>query len=102
MGSLHVEPERRREYIDLLHKEGRVRDFEFKIYRKDKTVTWVSVNARAVRDETGSVLYREGTVQDISQRKQAEEDIVIERDLALKLAGMCSLEKALPLSLTLR
>jgi len=99
IGSLHVEPERRREYIDLLHKEGRVRDFEFKIYRKDKTVTWVSVNARAVRDETGSVLYREGTVQDISQRKQAEEHILMQRDLALKLAGMCSLEKALPLCL---
>jgi DNA-binding CsgD family transcriptional regulator len=31
------------------------------------------VNARAVRDESGAVLYREGTVQDISQRKQAEE-----------------------------
>jgi len=70
---LHVEPERRREYIELLHKEGHVHNFEFQVYRRDRTITWVSVNARAVRDESGAVLYREGTVQDISQRKQAEE-----------------------------
>jgi PAS domain S-box-containing protein len=38
-------------------------------------------------------------VLDISQRKQAEEHILIQRDLALKLAGMCSLEKALSLCL---
>ncbi len=96
---LHVEPEQRREFIALLHKEGHARNFEFKMYRKNGSVTWTSVNARAVRDETGAVLYHEGTVQDISQRKQAEEDILIQRDLSLKLAGMSSLETALPLCL---
>ena len=96
---LHVEPEQRREFIALLHKEGHVRDFEFKMCRKDGSVAWTSVNARAVRDGTGAMSYFEGTVQDIGQRKQAEEDIPMQRDLSLKLAGMSSLESALPLCL---
>ncbi len=96
---LHAEPEQRREFIALLHKEGHVRNFEFKMYRKNGAVTWTSVNARVVRDETGAVLYHEGTVQDINERKQAEDDILIQRDFSLKLAGMSSLENALPLCL---
>ena len=96
---LHVEPERRREYIELLHREGRIRNFEFKIYRRDRTITWVSVNARAVRDESGAVLYREGTVQDISQQKRAETQILVQRNLALDLAAASSLERALVLCL---
>jgi PAS domain S-box-containing protein len=96
---LHVEPERRREYVALLHKEGHARNFEFKMYRKDGSVTWTSVNARVVRDETGAVLCHEGTVQDISQRKQAEEDILLQRDLSLELAGTSSLKRGLPLCL---
>jgi PAS domain S-box-containing protein len=99
VGELHIEPEQRREFIELLHKEGHVRNFEFKMHRKNGSVTWTSVNARVVRDETGAVTYHEGTVQDISERKQAEEDILIQRDLSLKLAGMSSLEDALPLCL---
>ena len=67
---LHVEPEQRREFMALLCKEGRIRDFEFKVYRKDRSVTWISVNSRLVRDETGTVLYHEGTVQDIGSEKK--------------------------------
>jgi PAS domain S-box-containing protein len=37
-------------------------------------VIWISEKARAVRDENGALLYYEGTVQDISDRKQAEEE----------------------------
>jgi PAS domain S-box-containing protein len=96
---LHVEPERRHEYIVLLHKEGHVRDFEFKMYRKDGSVTWTSANARAIRDETGAVLCHEGTVQDISQRKRAEAQLLIQRNLALELARISSVDEALSLCL---
>ena len=49
--------------------------FESKIYRKDETIIWISENCRAVRDEAGKVLYYEGTVEDITERKYAEEQI---------------------------
>jgi sigma-B regulation protein RsbU (phosphoserine phosphatase) len=49
--------------------------FESKIYRKEGTIIWISENCRAVRSLQGEVLYYEGTVQDITQRKEAEEQI---------------------------
>jgi sigma-B regulation protein RsbU (phosphoserine phosphatase) len=49
--------------------------FESKIYRKDETIIWISENCRAVRDAAGRLLYYEGTVEDITERKRAEEQI---------------------------
>ena len=49
--------------------------FESLIYRKVGIVIWISENCRAVRDATGHLLYYEGTVQDITERKRAEEQI---------------------------
>ncbi|MCP4543604.1 MAG: PAS domain S-box protein [Chloroflexi bacterium] len=36
----------------------------------------VRESARAIRDETGNVLYYEGTVEDITERKRAEEELL--------------------------
>ena len=52
-----------------------VRRFESQIYRKDGSVIWISENVRVIRNAAGEVLYYEGTVEDITQRKQAEEQI---------------------------
>jgi len=69
---LYVEPERRAEFLrQLLENEGVV-GFESQIYRQDGTKIWISENARAVRDDQGNLLYFEGTVEDIHERKQAE------------------------------
>jgi PAS domain S-box-containing protein len=66
---LFVDPRRRAEYLRLLHEQGSVRDFEFEIYRRDGSRRWVSEHSRAVRGAGGEVLYHEGTVQDITERK---------------------------------
>ena len=70
---LYVDSERRAEFIRLLHQNDAVIGFESQIYRTDGRITWISENARAVRDENGNLLYYEGTVEDITERKQAEE-----------------------------
>jgi PAS domain S-box-containing protein len=70
---IYVDPARREEFKRLLEKQGVVRDFEHETFRKDGSRIWLSVNARAVRDEAGKVLYYEGTARDITQRKQAEQ-----------------------------
>jgi ammonium transporter len=73
---LYVEPNRRLEFITLMAAQGAVSDFEAQVYRADGQVIWISENARVVRDaEQGQVLYYEGTVEDISIRKQAEEEL---------------------------
>src|SRR4028119_88247 len=44
------------------------------LHRCDRILIWVCHNARSIRDETGEVLYYEGAIEDITQRKQAEEE----------------------------
>jgi PAS domain S-box-containing protein len=72
---LYVKPERRTEFMRMMQEEGTVSKFESQVYRCDGSVLWISEYARAVRDEDGSVLYYEGTVEDITERKRAEAQI---------------------------
>src|SRR2546425_5616699 len=83
----YVDPQRRDEFKRLLDAQGFVRDFEFEAYRKDESRIWLSENARAVRDESGAILYFEGTSQDITDRKRAEARSVAFATLARKLSG---------------
>ncbi len=73
--SLYVEPRRREEFVELMQGNDVITGFESQIYRKDQTVIWISENCRAVRDAEGKVIYYEGTVEDITERKYAEEQI---------------------------
>ncbi len=72
-GQLYVDPNRRDEFIREMQEHGEVRHFESQIHRKDGSVIWISENARSVYDTAGKFLYYEGTVEDISDRKEAEE-----------------------------
>ncbi|MFC1974959.1 ATP-binding protein [Chloroflexota bacterium] len=55
-----------------LETEGFVQDLETLDHRKDGTVFWTSMNVHTVHDEQGQILYYEGTIEDITERKQAE------------------------------
>src|ERR1044071_10007419 len=70
---IYVQPGRREEFIRLIQQNGIVSKFESQVYRKDGSVIWISENARVVRDGQGKVLYYEGTVEDITERKRAEQ-----------------------------
>ncbi|MBX3415272.1 MAG: response regulator [Pirellulales bacterium] len=70
---LYVDPKRRLDFIRLMEQHGRVTSFEAEVYRRDGSVIWISENARVIRDEQGCVLYYEGLVEDISERKAAEQ-----------------------------
>lgn len=73
--SLYVDSRRREEFVELMQGNDVITGFESQIFRKDQTVIWISENCRAVRDADGKVLYYEGTVEDITERKYAEEQI---------------------------
>jgi PAS domain S-box-containing protein len=70
---VYVDPARREEFKSLLEEHGVVRGFEYQLFRKDGSKIWVSVNARAVGDHQGAIKYYEGSAQDITERKRAEE-----------------------------
>jgi PAS domain S-box-containing protein len=69
---LYVEPMRRDDLIALMNREDTLSDFESQVYRKDDSVIWISENIRTVRDANGKLLYYEGSVTDITERKQSE------------------------------
>ncbi|HVT34210.1 MAG TPA: EAL domain-containing protein [Nevskiaceae bacterium] len=66
---LYVEPNRRADFIAAMERDGSVTNFESRVYRRDGTIIWISENARAVRDEAGVLLFYEGTVETITERK---------------------------------
>jgi sigma-B regulation protein RsbU (phosphoserine phosphatase) len=72
---LYVSEGRRDEFVGLMQQQDTITGFESQIYRKDGSVILISENCRAIRDAQGKLLYYEGTVEDITQRRQAEEDL---------------------------
>ena len=71
---LYVNPWERLIFKELLEKNGIIERFEIQVYKKNRSKFWISFNARAVKDSNGLILYYEGTVEDITSRKQAEEE----------------------------
>jgi diguanylate cyclase (GGDEF)-like protein/PAS domain S-box-containing protein len=65
---LYVDPSRREEFMRIIKARGSISGFEAQVYRKNGDVIWISENARAVFDGT-QVLYYEGTVEDVTERK---------------------------------
>ena len=72
---LFVDSTRMDELEHMLSKNGVVRGAEVEIYRRDRTKKWVLMNRRAVRDTDGNIALHEGTVEDITDRKAAEERV---------------------------
>lgn len=76
---LYVDPGRRAELKRLLEEQGEVKNFESRVRRKDGRLIWVSGNTRTVRDASGKILRYEGTVEDVTARKEAEEVVARSR-----------------------
>jgi PAS domain S-box-containing protein len=72
---LCVNPQDWTEFKRQIETQGRIEQFEGRIRPKRGTITWISINAHVVRDDSGNVLYYEGMVSDISERKWAEEQL---------------------------
>jgi len=56
--------------------EDRIVGLESRWMRRDGTTLFVRESARTVRDKNGEILYYEGTVADITERKRAEEALI--------------------------
>ena len=69
---LYVDQEERTAWRQIIETCGKAEKHEIRFYRKDGSIIWVSFNMQAVRDEKGSLLYYEGTAEDISERKRRE------------------------------
>ena len=70
---LYVNPGDRNQWLARIEREGIVRDFEVQFRMYDGTIIWVRDTGEAVRDDSGQVLYYNGNIEDITERKLAEE-----------------------------
>jgi rsbT co-antagonist protein RsbR len=58
--------------LRLIQKEGQVTGFEMAVRRKDGKITQLAATAQLVMDEAGRPKSLEGTIEDITRRKQLE------------------------------
>jgi diguanylate cyclase (GGDEF)-like protein/PAS domain S-box-containing protein len=86
---LYLDPKRRLTFVTEMEQNGAVANFEAQIRRKDGEIIWISENARAVHNDSGALLYYEGTVEDITARKNAEEQLLHDA-LHDKLTGLAN------------
>lgn len=72
-GQHYANPEDRATFRKVIEAEGVIKGFEVQFIDKYGKTVWASLNARVVRDDTGTVLCYEGTTEDITRRRGAEE-----------------------------
>ncbi|HAT12590.1 MAG TPA: adenylate/guanylate cyclase with GAF sensor(s) [Microcoleaceae bacterium UBA11344] len=82
---LYVDPDRRLEFIAAMDADHAVSGFESMVCRQDGRRIWISENVRAVRDSKGELIYYEGTVSDITERKSAQEALKVQQEQSEKL-----------------
>lgn len=70
---VYVDQQVRSEFRKLLEVQESITGFESRLYRRDGSVIWAAESARVVRGDSGEILYYEGMVQDITERRRAEE-----------------------------
>jgi PAS domain S-box-containing protein len=72
---LFVVPDERVQLRHQSEEEGAVKGFEVQLYRRDHTKIWVSINEHSIRDANGTLMYYEGILEDITEKKNARESM---------------------------
>jgi len=85
---LYVDPARRGEFVAAIERDGFVAGFESEVRRADGTLIWISENARAVRAGDGSIVRFEGTVVDVTARREAEAALLQAKESAESAARL--------------
>jgi PAS domain S-box-containing protein len=65
----------RKQFLEDIEMNGEVKDLESAWTRKDGTIVYLCERAKAICDPNGKILYYDGTVEDITERKRAEEEL---------------------------
>ena len=75
VSELYVDPQADASFKEKISTKKTLAGFEAEFCRKDKTTFWGEDHVRIVYDQTGSPLFFEGSLIDISERKQAEDEL---------------------------
>ncbi len=79
---LYVNPIDRERVFARLEAQGFVKNFEYRLRRKDGSEIVVLENSRAIYDDKNNIIAHEGTITDITERKRAETRVFEEKERA--------------------
>jgi PAS domain S-box-containing protein len=71
---IYVDPDDRLEAARLQKECGTIEGFEFESHRKNGERIWLSLNRRCITNQSGDVLYFEGSVEDVTTRRKIEDE----------------------------
>jgi PAS domain S-box-containing protein len=75
VSDLYRNVEDRKRFFEKLQVKGAVKDVELMMQKKDKTPIWVSVSVTAQYDEKHAIKWVDSVLEDITERKQAQDAI---------------------------
>lgn len=78
---LYADSDEREELLRIINERGFIDNYPVRLKHRNGHILWTSLNARVVRDERGVILYYEGSLDDITKRKEAEDAIRDSRKL---------------------
>jgi len=85
---LYAESGKRKRILNDIVSKGSISGKEIRLKRKDGTFFWGSLSSRIVSDKNGKPLYLDGTVEDTTERKQAQEQLKESYEKLKQLDGM--------------
>lgn len=94
----YFDPEyKRSDFIRKIDQDGEVKGLESAWKRTDNSILYVRESARAIRDNEGRILFFEGMVEDITERKQKELEIQIQSEIGHSVSTTSNLTELMEL-----
>ena len=88
-GVFYHDPAEREKLIEIIRKKGYVEDYEIELKKKDGSYQWLSTNSHYYYDKNGEIAGIEGLIRDITSRKNAEMQLIAEKErLAVTLRSI--------------
>lgn len=75
IGIIYNNIEEREKWKDILEEKEKVINYKTRIKCYDNSIIWVLGNSRIVKDGKGTILYYEGSIEDITEQESANEEL---------------------------
>ncbi len=72
---LYANPQDRQRWQQVVERDGITDIFKVQLRRYDRNIIWVEENTTTVRDINGQVKHYDGSIRDITERAQAEDEL---------------------------
>lgn len=72
---MYVDPNRRKEFLKDFENKDEIKNFVSKVRKRDGRIIWIAENVRKIVDSEGKLMCYEGSIEDITMRKKAEDQL---------------------------